>query len=657
MIQSDRVSGTLSLWGILLAGCAAAIFLPGSPVQSSEDTLDQRPGRKNSDGRFEIRFDKTPLKEILESYAAGEGYSIAFSVEPTETITRHSRGSYDFTVYHRWLCIELAKAGYYLDFGKMEKSFVLKRADDVAATKAKELRNSQTVFDGQLRVVDYKTYRKQQTHAPPAPGNLYKLVAAKDLSASHVKRLLVNKFGDQLMMYRRSGVRIACDTFAVRYHDKLLYHDAPSLKKGETIEVFHNTAAVEWNAYDPNPPVATVRGKITDEQGRPIKNLKAEYMVFGDSRIDRPLGAHLQVKDDGSFEVPIRPNQMLTFPAKFYVMANASGYAPVQVPVDIKHGENQAISIKLDRGFTGKLQFGSDGQQPLPEGAINVAVYDLRHSPMTTITNGPRTTEIPHCGKLPLVLKVRIPGYEETTFADVKFSRDNLTNRRLRPVVAAAKFRLVSRETGKPIAGACIRRFNRSDPRSKVPPFPSAGLSGPIWEKSNLNGEVELPYLASVYLNQNDRQPCVYWFYVEAENHAGTFVGPIKAGDNLGDVAIGRPLEVKGELRFDPAKFSRISGEWDQPLRADQGSENYAVSKKFDTPHRTGTVPFRLTGLRHDTLRIIVRFANGSTTFGYTFGRRSPSAEDIVYEVKLTESLAGIVITPEGVQNAGKTLR
>jgi hypothetical protein len=215
-----------------------------------------------------------------------------------------------------------------------------------------------------------------------------------------------------------------------------------------------------------------------------------------------------------------------------------------------------------------------------------------------------------------------------------------------------ARFRLVSAD-GKPVAGAKVRFFNKTSDGAASGPFPTDGLQGPVWATSRADGTVLLDSLQKTDPYYSSLGDAVYFFYVEPPaGLVGRFVGGVRAGLDLGEVAVSAPLEVKGEIRGTPEELSRFAAEWDQPFVQMTANADarfvYAVSAKLETKREGDKLTFHLTGLRPGTLRMISNFTAGPHSVSHTYGRRDPKGSDVVVEVELNGSMSNLVITPAG---------
>jgi Tol biopolymer transport system component len=316
--------------------------------------------------------------------------------------------------------------------------------------------------------------------------------------------------------------------------------------------------------------------------------------------------------------------------------------------------------------FTGLVEFRSENSstRPIVSGVWDVKEQNANYRPVATgqVKSGP--IEVPECPTGPLVVSVRVPGYEETIFYDVTLKPDEPTSLTLVPAVPA-QFRLVSSIDGSPIVGATVRYFNRSASKASGGPYPMQGIEGPIWAVSGPDGTVVLDSLQQKHPQGERLGASVYWFYVESPDKGPVFVGPVKAGDDLGDILVAPLLEVHGEVRGTKDELASFSAEWDQP--AEMKTDNpdatwlYAISRELPVTRENDKLVFRLSGLRSGRFRIISRFGQGIKPVSHTYSRRDPNEDDIVLDIELTQSTSGIVISARGaaapVQTGGESRR
>ena len=198
-----------------------------------------------------------------------------------------------------------------------------------------------------------------------------------------------------------------------------------------------------------------------------------------------------------------------------------------------------------------------------------------------------------------------------------------------------------------------MRHFNKTSENASAGPYPMNGLQGPIHAVSADDGTVVLSSLQKVNHGYESLGDAVYFFYIEADGFAGRFLGPVKAGDNLGDVELSRPLEVLGEVRGTADELKNFAAEWDQPFELKTANPkaawSYAISQPLETKREGDKLTFHLTGLRPGKLRIISNFSSGTHHVSHTYTRRDPSDSDVVVDIDLDRSRSNVILTPTGL--------
>ena len=174
------------------------------------------------------------------------------------------------------------------------------------------------------------------------------------------------------------------------------------------------------------------------------------------------------------------------------------------------------------------------------------------------------------------------------------------------------------------------------------------GTKGPTWGWSDKQGNVVLDTLQKFDPTDNQLGNNIYWFYIEPAGLAPLFIGPVQAGQDLGDIAVSPLLEVAGEVYGTPAELAAFAAEWDQPAPMKRGNGevgwHYAVSKPLETQRNGDVLTFHLSGLAAGKLRIVSRFKQGGKSISHVYTRREPNADDVVFEIDLTESRDDLVL-------------
>jgi hypothetical protein len=300
--------------------------------------------------------------------------------------------------------------------------------------------------------------------------------------------------------------------------------------------------------------------------------------------------------------------------------------------------------------FTGRIEFvGADGT-PVATGTCTVRSGSQRTKP-TPIPLRAGVIEVPDCSPAGAMVFVNAAGFEEAVFYDVTLSPRATKQLELIPA-EPARFRIVSASDGQPVSGAQVRYFLKNSEGASSGPYPTDGIEGPVWAVSDEDGRVVLDMLQKVNPYYRDLGDAVYFFFVAAPGLAGTFVGPVRAGQELNDVELGAPIEVRGEVRGTAEELDRFAAEWDQPYEVmSAGRANpfvYAVSQRLETKRDGDKLTFHLTGLRPGTLRFVCNFGPHPHSVRHTYSRRDPQGSDVVVGVELTGDVSNIVLTPKG---------
>lgn len=297
--------------------------------------------------------------------------------------------------------------------------------------------------------------------------------------------------------------------------------------------------------------------------------------------------------------------------------------------------------------FIGHLKFSDVDGRPIESGTFTfkgeVKRADREDQPVR-----PGPIEIPECTTKPATVFVRAPGFEEAVFHNAEFKPGKVKNFELKRADESS-FRIVT-DQGEPIAGATVRFFNKTSAKASSGPFPVKGIEGDVWAKSGADGRVMLRSLQKVNPIYENLGDALYYFYIESSSAdlAPRFLGPVKAGQNLGDVPLRPYIDVEGEIHGTKEQLDRFSAEWDQPFEL--VSENpdatwlYANSKRLRTTRDGDKLKFQLRGLHHGKLRIISNFGPRPHSVSHTYGRRDVKGDDQLFEFDLDQSTVRLAI-------------
>lgn len=312
--------------------------------------------------------------------------------------------------------------------------------------------------------------------------------------------------------------------------------------------------------------------------------------------------------------------------------------------------------------FVSRVEFTDPNGRPVESGLITwqgeIPRKDFIRRPF-----GRGPIEIPACTAAPASVTVKAPGYEEAVFLDVKMKPSETKRFELIPV-PPAKLKLVYPD-GKPVVGANIRFFNKISALASSGPIPMDGFDGLLWTSTGDDGTALIHSMQRVDPYYKKLGDALYFFCIQAPRSTDgkptpppRVIGPVKAGQDLGVVTLGPPLEVRGEIRGTAEELERFAAEWDQPfaMRTEnpEATWDYAASKPLETKRDGDKLTFHLTGLTHGRLRIIANLGPTPHSVSHTYSRRDPKEGDTVVEIELKESINNLIVTAKGrvVDNA-----
>jgi hypothetical protein len=352
----------------------------------------------------------------------------------------------------------------------------------------------------------------------------------------------------------------------------------------------------------------------------------------------------MQSKDDaGNITFPLKDDwqsELITGTTDFFVRA--------RTPEDDDR--------EMPPTFVSRVEFTGPNGQPVESGLITwsgeIPRKDFIRRPF-----GRGPIEIPACTAAPAIITVKAPGYEEAVFLDVTMKPNETRRFELVPV-PPAKLKLVYPD-GKPVVGANIRFFNKTSALASSGPVPMDGFDGLLWTSTGDDGIALIHSMQRVDPYYKKLGDAMYFFCIQAPRSSDgkstsppRVIGPVKAGQDLGVVTLGPPLEVRGEIRGTAEELQRFAAEWDQPFAMKtenpDATWDYAVSSPLETKRDGDKLTFHLTGLTPGRLRIVANFGPTPHQISHTYSRRDPKEGDTVVEIELKESINNLVVTPKG---------
>ncbi|MBC7853172.1 MAG: hypothetical protein IAF94_07030, partial [Pirellulaceae bacterium] len=389
-------------------------------------------------GHYRVSFHETPWKEVIAWYGRVMGDRIDANIIP--------EGSFSYNgprpLSHREISLlinrELLSRDYCL--AAKEGGFSVQPAAVIARQYAEQLRKDfmhgyelkkgPDKFESYFELAECRNIGRTKPPAPAGPAISYVLKARRDFTAQEATSFFGACFADSGFPSVTTGESILADGFAVLHRGKWLGKTAPSLKKGEQIEVWQNYAQ-EWNSRPPRDYHLVIRGLITGN-GKPVAGARVQQLLL-EGAPDGPEGEKLKmflnwayggesiVDKEGKFLVSI--NQDSQFVRNAYFHISAPGFAPQRVgPIAIDSAKPAELKIELKPGFAGRLRLVLPDGKPLDKGEVELTVQDdlwTWSQPMATLPVGGDPITVPNCPAGPLLLKVRVQGFMEQEVRDV----------------------------------------------------------------------------------------------------------------------------------------------------------------------------------------------------------------------------------------------
>jgi hypothetical protein len=370
-----------------------------------------------------------------------------------------------------------------------------------------------------------------------------------------------------------------------------------------------------------------IRGKVVAPEGQP---LPAKVTILVSHYRPRTWGWILaNLAPDGTFDCNVNWGRVRVF-------ITGPGFATTMLgPFDTRP-EQQLVNIvgKLIPGHTGNVQFVSDGNARPGRGSVQVVFsgeHECERHPVGQFQIDEKgQIAIPHCPGAPLQLTVQAAGFENQTFEGVTVGSGRATELKLMPT-APAIGTVVGAEAGKPIAGAEVRVLNVAQYLGHKDP--SASLGG-CWYRSGTDGLIALDTL---------RKGQPYWFLVAASGFAPEIIGPVRAGQEIGRIALAKELVLSGEIRFSGNAPAQCGILLRQAIAFQYGMDmgQFDWSGVAGRPGagadagQTHSIPFGFLGLKRGPLCLMAQMHLPSGMRGW-----------FEYQTKLTQSVNGLLLTP-----------
>ncbi|MDB5342498.1 MAG: peptidase BlaR1 [Schlesneria sp.] len=382
-----------------------------------------------------------------------------------------------------------------------------------------------------------------------------------------------------------------------------------------------------------------VRGRIVTADQSPLPaDLKLQRRVTGSNFAE-------QVKDvafnsNGEFTINVAHKA-----AFVRLYATSKSFAPGSTPrFEVKQGQQvDPVVITLQRGSTVRMNLRSaEGAHPT-SGTATVTLRNAFEPDLGTFpidSNGNVT--IAHCPDEPVQIDFHMPGFEEQRI-HLRLNSGIPNDITIRPTTPA-RFQVVN-AGGQPIANAKVRLYSRVRADSFMRPRTESG-DGPVWGVSDADGRVELTTLCTNDpVTTNDPGPADYVFRIDAPGQAPYYVGPVRAGSDLGQIQLSKALRVDGEIIRDATQPERVSVQWRQATLeqgASTGKGEWTTAKLEDVD---GRLLLKLSDLQPGRFDLFISFSDPKVPAGNIGG----TIGQLEFHGTLTNNSAGLKITRDAV--------
>lgn len=390
---------------------------------------------------------------------------------------------------------------------------------------------------------------------------------------------------------------------------------------------------------EPQNPKIVVKGRIITSDQSPLpKDLKLQKRITGSNFAENPKD--VPTNERGEFSIEIDRDA-----AFVRLYATSSEFAPGSTPrFEVKRGQPvEPVLITLPRGSTARLRLHTETELSPSSGTATVTLRNTFEPQLGVFPiNDDGEVTIPHCPAEPVQIDLFMPGFEEQRI-HLKLASDRVNDVVVRSA-KSARFRVVD-EDEKPIANAKVRLYSRIRSDSFMKPRTEWG-DGPIWGTSNADGRVELSTLCAMDpIPTNVPAPADYVFRIDAPGQAPYYVGPVRAGSNLGQIQLSKALRVEGEIIRDEVAPERVTVQWRQST-IEQGSAigkgvwTYAKLEEVD-----GRLFLKLAGLKPGPFDLFIAYHDPNVPVENIGG----TLKQLEFHGVLTNSSLGLKISRDAV--------
>jgi len=292
----------------------------------------------------------------------------------------------------------------------------------------------------------------------------------------------------------------------------------------------------EDRKYGPEDEIR-VSGVVRTYDGRPLP--EDTYITLRSKRPSHGISMAISISRNGHFTRDGSLNSMIEY-GRVFAMARCKSYAPAFAgPFEAEPGGSvEGIELVLGKGFAGRIKVMDETDKPIA-GAKIIGGYTnpdggYHHTiKLTTDPNG--LAIIQHAVARQVSLQIAADGFGSETFEGIVPDPNKAVALTLKTTPATTGT-VVSKETGKPIAGAEVRvMLSRQGDHT----YGGSRIDGEPQAVTDEMGRFELTRLRS------DRE---YLVLVKAENHGPEYLSNFRAGDSDLGAALGPKRTIRGRI-------------------------------------------------------------------------------------------------------------
>ncbi|MHC4297319.1 MAG: M56 family metallopeptidase [Planctomycetota bacterium] len=287
-------------------------------------------------------------------------------------------------------------------------------------------------------------------------------------------------------------------------------------------------------------------GKIRMADGGNVPK-NASFRIHGERRRNS-ITTSTRIFADGAFSTSIEyySKVVLSVAAPRYAPAVSKTYHPEP------GGSIADVELVLDKGFEGRIRFVNKSGEPITGTLLSGNHYVKTEGGWTgldsigeTVSGVDGIAVLEHCIARPIKMSVRVHGYQALDSEDVELKPGEIYVLELADAEPASGI-VVSRETGRPVAGAEISMCRKEKPNHSW----SFGVPGKLLARTDDLGQFVLGSL-----NEQWTYTCI----VDADGCNRAVLSRVNMGDEALRVELGPELHVSGRIIGDVNELETMS--------------------------------------------------------------------------------------------------